>query len=443
MPIRWRSEARSGGVAVGVVHLGLVRFAGGTLALTATLVLARALGPQQYGAYSFVIALVALLALPVRNGLSTLTVRETARAERLGELGLMKGVWRWSFWSAGGAALLAGMLLILVMVVLGERLGPDRRLIAWGPFLLLPLCWIGVLGAALAGQQKVALGRLPENVFRPGLLLLLLGVFTYCFAVPLSAATAMAVTIAAAWLSLLAALLLRRVSQPSALVQIRATYRIRHWINAVWPLTLLGGAQALNMHVDVVMLGVLAAPEDVGLYRVVVQSVTVVIVGQQIVNMVIAPRLARLHVAGELQQLQRLVTSSARANFAAALVPALALLFFGEVLLTFVFGAAYAQGATALAVLCFGQLLNAAVGPVGVLLNMSGHERDTLIGVSMASGANVILNLLLIPFLGLLGAAIASAATLAIWNMLLMRQVKNRLGVVSAVVDLQSHGTRP
>ena len=112
-------------------------------------------------------------------------------------------------------------------------------------------------------------------------------------------------------------------------------------------------------------------------------------------------------------------------------------------LLTFVFGAAYAQGATALAVLCFGQLLNAAVGPVGVLLNMSGHERDTLIGVSMASGANVILNLLLIPFLGLLGAAIASAATLAIWNMLLMRQVKNRLGVVSAVVDLQSHGTRP
>lgn len=101
---------------------------------------------------------------------------------------------------------------------------------------------------------------------------------------------------------------------------------------------------------------------------------------------------------------------------ALSLPVALGLIVFGKPILATVFGPEYAAGALALAILCVGQLLNAGFGSVGNILNMTGHERDTVLGVAIGAISNVALNLLLIPPLGIDGAAIAIAMSLLIWN---------------------------
>ena len=98
------------------------------------------------------------------------------------------------------------------------------------------------------------------------------------------------------------------------------------------------------------------------------------------------------------------------------------------------FGEPFAVAYLPLVILLCGQLVNAATGSAGPLLNMTGHERDTARGVAVGAGVSVVLNLLLVPPFGLYGTAAATAASLATWNILLWFAVRRRLGVDSSAV---------
>jgi O-antigen/teichoic acid export membrane protein len=93
------------------------------------------------------------------------------------------------------------------------------------------------------------------------------------------------------------------------------------------------------------------------------------------------------------------------------------------------FGAEYAAAYVPLAILTVGQLVNAGKGSVASLLNMTGHERDTSRILIMAAGMSLALNFSLTPMLGAIGAAIATAATLITWNVVMVRTVRRRIGI--------------
>jgi O-antigen/teichoic acid export membrane protein len=70
---------------------------------------------------------------------------------------------------------------------------------------------------------------------------------------------------------------------------------------------------------------------------------------------------------------------------------------------------------------------------VGLILNMVGLERITALGVVVAAVINVFLNVLLIPFLGTLGAAVATSVSLIVWNVLLAIWLFKATGFVSTL----------
>jgi O-antigen/teichoic acid export membrane protein len=82
-----------------------------------------------------------------------------------------------------------------------------------------------------------------------------------------------------------------------------------------------------------------------------------------------------------------------------------------------------------LVILAGGQLVNAGMGSVASLLNMTGHERDTTRIILMAALLNLTLNFTLTPLWGTLGAATATAVTLIVWNVVMWRAVKRRIGI--------------
>ena len=108
---------------------------------------------------------------------------------------------------------------------------------------------------------------------------------------------------------------------------------------------------------------------------------------------------------------------------------ALALVFLGRWLLSGIFGPEYAVGATALAILAFGQLVTAGMGLAVPILNMTGHERDTAKVLAVSVLVNVTLNALLIPLWGIEGAALAAVISVAMWNILLAVLAYRRLGL--------------
>ncbi len=215
-------------------------------------------------------------------------------------------------------------------------------------------------------------------------------------------------------------------------------YETRAWLGSIIPLALTAGLQVINAQADILVLGLFRPSDDVGVYKVAVQAAMLIPFGLQAVNVVIMPYVARLHVEGDHRRLQRLVTQSARAILALALPLVLVFVFFGEAILGLAFGPGYTRGQTALMLLSLGQLVKAGMGSVGVLLNMTGHERDTLRGVAIAALANLVLNFVLIPPFSLVGAAAATACTFIIWNLLLRRAVWQRIQIETMAFPIRT-----
>jgi O-antigen/teichoic acid export membrane protein len=151
------------------------------------------------------------------------------------------------------------------------------------------------------------------------------------------------------------------------------------------------------------------------------------------VNMVLAPTVADLYSKREIQRLQNIVTKSARASFLFTLPVALLFIFYGSGMISFLYGSQFIPAALPLSILCVAQVVNGGMGSVALLLNMTGFEKDTAAGTTIAAISNVFFNLLLIPSMGIVGASIATGMSIIIWNVILVKLLFKRTGIYSPV----------
>jgi O-antigen/teichoic acid export membrane protein len=414
-----------------------LRVANAGFALLTSVLLARLLGPSGYGVYAFAFSVVMLLALPTQAGLPTLLVREVARYEEQGRWDLIRGLLRRSNQAVVLLAFGVGGVAAVVVLLAGPGPGSLQATTFLWALTLLPLMALGNLrGAALRGLRRVVQGQLPEFLVRPGLLLLALAVAlllgpSLSSPFELTPPLAMALHAASALVAFAVGIWLLRRELPSTVRGAAPAYETRAWLGSLLPLTMLAGMQLIAGQMDVVLLGLLASAREVGIYRVAWSVSLPVLFTLTGVNLVVAPYFSRAFAAGDVAQLQRLATWSARVAAAVAVPAALVLMLAGGPILGFVFGDEFAVGATALALLAAGQLCSVIAGSVGTILNMTGHERDTMVGVGIAAAVNLILNLILIPKFGMNGAAVATMVSLVIWNSVLVLRVGTRLGIAS------------
>lgn len=410
----------------------ILKAASAGLGFMTTVVLARLLGAEGYGIYAYAYALITLLAMPAHAGLPNLIVRETARALAEGRPGRVKGAWRW----AGRVVALISIGLVgvvgpILVIWQGGWDTPAGQTMAWA-LLLVPLMALGNLrGAALRGLKQIVAGQLPEFVLRPGFFLLFVGGGAFLWRDGLSASDAMALHVLASLLAfgIGAWLLWRHV--PESVRRTTPEIEARGWLWSSTTFALMAGFSVVNNQAGTVILGLFETPDAVGRYRVAVQVAALAAFGLQAINMVVAPRFAELWAKGKKARLQRLVTSSAQVVLGFNVLVTLAFVLVGRPFFEIVFGHEFGGSYGPLLVLLVGQMVNSAAGSVGYLLNMTGHERDTAMGMGVAVVLNLMLNLALVPLLGIMGAAIATAASMALWNALLWWRVWQRLGINS------------
>jgi O-antigen/teichoic acid export membrane protein len=93
------------------------------------------------------------------------------------------------------------------------------------------------------------------------------------------------------------------------------------------------------------------------------------------------------------------------------------------------FGPEFQGGSLALTVLAIGAFAGAATGSVTVILLMGGKSSWNLFNTAVALGADVVIGVLLIPHIGLLGAAISTDVAVLIANVLPVIQVYRLYGM--------------
>lgn len=408
----------------------LVKVIGTGLSFLLGVVLARSLGTEGYGAYSFAFSLLMFLTIPIHAGLPNLAVRETARALLHHDWALIRGLWRWiSRFSIGYFFFLCTLLLIISGVKLNWSHSERYRVIVAG-FVLIPLIALVLSqGGIIRGLGRVVMGIIPDTLIRPGMTLILL-----CFALsflPIGLLTphlAMLMYVASVAVAFLVSLIMLRVLVPK--VNGHRT-EAETWRCAAYRLTVVGGLQLMYGYTDIIILGLFHSDVEVGVYRAARQLVMLVTFGLSAINPILHPHFSRLFAQNQMAKLQKLTTASSLVILLFAVLPALPFLLGGKFVLQTIFGETYAAGTVALAILAIGQLANAAFGSVGALLNMTGHEKDAMKGMLYSVGLNIALAFLLIPLYGIEGAALASALSVIAWNTILRHYVKIRLDIES------------
>lgn len=410
-----------------------LRICGLGLQMVIVILLARVLGSAGYGTYTYSLALINLMTIPTVMGLPNLVVRDVAIFYAEKQFGLMRGLLIRANQVVVGFSLAMGLAAAAIAFYYADSFSPTGLNTFLISLILLPLLALRHLRmATLRGLGYVSLGIMPEMLIRPVILILIVLSATCFMPSHLSSESAMAVEVTAtavaffsgAWMLLRFLPLEAKTATPICDTKV--------WLKSATPFMLVGAMQIINGQTDVVMLGILRSTHEVGIYRVVFQGAVLVAFVLTAVNLILSPKIAALYARRDMKSIQRLVTLSARGIFAGSLPIVLIMIFGGGWVLEGFFGAEYVVGLDALRVLCVGQLTNACAGSVGVILNMTGHERYTVRGVGIAAAMNILLNFVLIPKFGLNGAAVATTVSLAMKNMLMFWWVYKKTGIISA-----------
>jgi O-antigen/teichoic acid export membrane protein len=225
---------------------------------------------------------------------------------------------------------------------------------------------------------------------------------------PAQAWVAVACTFAAVGVALLVqvVLLLRRMRRvlPSG----PRSYRVREWAAASLPLAAVDLAVLGFNFADVILLGLFLPPETVAVYFAATRILQFVVFASFAASSVTAPRIAEAKARGDVAALHGLVVRTARLTSAATMLIGVAVLLAAPLLLR-MFGPGFEASYWPLAVLVAGMMAYSLFGPAEDVLNMLGGERVSAAVAGSALAVAVLLNLVLIPFYGILGAAIAMA----------------------------------
>lgn len=403
----------------------LIHTQGVLLQLVIGVLLARLLGPENLGIYSFVLAMVVLVQVIPNSGLESVVVRFSSMYFASNAWGRLKGLWR----VARNIALTYGALmaaLVLAAASLGwlPKTYQESKTVFLVSAIALPLLPLAVFyTAALRSVTHGVIGQLPLTVLRPWSQLILIGGIFLILQPGITPTYAMSAYVASFFIAIVAGAAWLSRRRPIAITQITCQYETRRWLKTAIPLSLLGGLTLINTQADILMLGLLGTPHETGIYRVAASGAGIVALSLHAANAFIAPKISALHSTGEINRLQSLLKLSRNSTTAVSLATALLLWMEGGHLISLIFGKAYQSANAPMAILIAGQLINVAFGSVGLLLKMTGNENHAARAAAVAAVMNVAGNLILIPTVGISGAAISTAISTLAWNFLMHRQV--------------------
>jgi O-antigen/teichoic acid export membrane protein len=410
----------------------ILRFFVILLSFFMSVVLARTLGADGYGIYSYVFAIVSILSIPAEFGLPTLVLRETAKNITRENWGLVKGIWQWSSRVVAVLTIVMFVMALATFWIIGDRFGEmHQKTFLWG-LILIPLVSLGHLrGAALKGLKKVILGQLPDIIITQSGLIIFVSILAFIFAKKITPDLAMGLYGLSATIGFLVGGILLWKFTPQKVREVKGISQGKKWLQSAVPLALVNGVAFFNKWISIVILGLFVSSAEVGIFRVAVQISILASSGLQVVNLVVAPQFASFYAQGDMQRLQRLATMGARAVLLFNLLVTTFFVFFGKIFLNLVYGEEYVLGFSAMLILLVGQFFNSATGSVAFLLNMTDREKLTIRGTIVAVVTNVALNFWLSPIFGINGSAIATAVSVAFSNIILWWLVKTHLGINS------------
>lgn len=396
--------------------------------------LARWMGTAEYGIYDYATAVSVVGAFVAGFGFPTLALRFVSAYQAQEDWPRLGGIIGGSWWQTLliSTVIAGGGTVIWFRVTAVQGLGAYAVPLVFSLWTIPVLALVNLQLEVIRGFQQIILAFAPSLIVQPLLLVGMAAVWRSQR--PLDSTVTLALSLGALLIVLALQWGLFQQTLDRRVRQARPRYEIVKWWRMAPPLVLLGGAHMVLSQTDTLMIGAFLNAEQVGIYGAAVKTSSWVPFILMSVNAVAAPLIATLYAQGDRQGLQQLVSAIARWMFYPTLAISLGLIVFSEPILR-LFGAEFVAAKWALVALILGQLVNVGAGSVGYLMTMTGHQNQSALVMAASALVNVILNVIGLQVMGIVGAAIATALSMALWNVWLYGLVTRRLGVRPSIVD--------
>jgi O-antigen/teichoic acid export membrane protein len=303
-------------------------------------------------------------------------------------------------------------------------------------FAVIPL-YLACLAIAAYGLVQVQAGiaqsydwpnlaLMPFYIWRQLIITVLMGA-AWFFGAATDAVTAMIIAVITTWAVTIGqlALLSRRLQEkvPAG----RKIYEPRVWFATSLPIFIVEGFYLLLTYVDIITLEHFRSPHDVAIYYAGARLLAIVAFVYFAIAGATTHKFSEYDIAGDRRRLASFFRETVHWTFWPSLAICAAILAFGRPLLS-LFGAGFEAGYGVMFILAVGLLARASVRPAERLLNMIGERKQCATVYALAFAINLLLCVILIPRLGIEGAAAATSAALVAESLMFAWVTKKRLG---------------
>ncbi len=172
----------------------------------------------------------------------------------------------------------------------------------------------------------------------------------------------------------------------------------------------------LLISIDIFFLKIYTDFKTLAYYGTAVKIIFLISTIVSTISSYIAVEIAELYVKNR-EELQALMRKGVRIISLLSVLLSVFLYFFSELILN-IFGAEYTEANESLRILIIGHFLSTLCGITAVYLNMTKKQITLQYIIAFTVVFNGILNWVLIPKMGMNGAAIASALSVVMWNVI-------------------------
>lgn len=385
-------------------------------------VVGRLLTPDGYGEFSVALAVFTLGTTLGAAGYTQGIPRFMARFDDIEDV---RGAWLTGLlFTTGLSVVIAIGLLLGAPVIVPQLFESSEATALFVIFVIaIPVYVVYTVGvAAIRGQENTMYKVLTSNVFYPGFRLALVSILL-----------ASGIGIIATGFSYLVTLLITVVltyAFLNRLFPIRGAFRLhtREMTTFSAPLIVSTIVGTLLTRTDTLMLGYFRSSAEVGVYNAAYPLAGVLTLALGAVGYMYLPVASRIDSDSD-SSVEHVYEITTKWVFVLLVPLFVTLLVFPDQIISIVFGSQYAAGGSALAILAIGFFTNAAVGRNKETLSALGETSVILVSNVVAFVVNVLLNLVLIPRHGFMGAAVASAGSYILLNITIYVFLRYRFGI--------------
>lgn len=401
---------------------------GKILVVSLHILLSRTLGAHEYGLYalgysiSLVVIRFSLLGLPMG------TLRFVASHKGVNDLSRVKGTILSGLLIIAVLSIVCGVSLFFMSDILADcvfhkpGLSPVLKIFS----LALPLHNLMVLSYfAMRATRRMVHYVFFKEILRPVLNIAIISmVFIFGYRLKGAVLAFSSSTVIAALLSLN---WLRRLF-PELASTISPKFEVRRLLRFSMPVLFIGFSYLLLNQISRIILGFFDSSDNVGIYNVAANICILVIMFLNGIDAIFAPIISDMFNKKKGEELDRLFKTGTRWVFSLSLPVALLYVIFSQEIMG-VFGPEFALGYPVLIILTIAYLINSGTGSVAFLLQMSGNQDIELINSLVVAGGSILLNIILITRHGIIGAAVATAISIAAINLIRLLEVRILLGI--------------